>query len=124
MSKTIALRTELQRLLKTLTDNVYFEEASEKAYPYAVFELSELTHDYGKTLMQLEVNVLDHGKDSSRAEILADNIQTALHKYFYIGSEIEFTAYEGLRQTVKEEDKDTIRRRLLFEIQLHEKKGE
>jgi len=125
VSKTLSLRTELQTLFKTMTSNVYYEEADpDAAYPYLVFELSELTSNFGKTVMQLEVNILDYGQDSSIVETLADTVQERLNKYFCINGIIEFTVYKGLRQTIKEEDKKIIRRRLLFEVQLHELKGE
>ena len=125
MSKTIALRTELQRKLKTLTTTVYYEEASDSAvYPYCVFELNELLTEANKTVCQLEINLLDYGVSSSAIEILADNIQRSLNKYFFVNTEIEFKTYQGSRQTVKEEDKQIIRRRLLFEVQLHEVKGD
>jgi len=124
MTKTIALRTELQRLLKTLTTNVYYEEAPDTATSYLVYELSEVTKEYGRILMQLEINILDYGTSSTAAETLADQVQTVLHKYHFINSSIQFTLYEGLRGTVKEEDKQIIRRRLLFEVHLHELKGE
>lgn len=125
MSKTISLRTELQRKLKTLTTTVYYEEASDSAvYPYCVFELSELLTEANKTVYQLEINLLDHGVSTSAIEILADNIQKSLNKYFFVNAEIEFKIYQGIRQTVKEEDKQIIRRRLLFEIQLHEVRGD
>ncbi len=125
VSKTISLRTELQMLFKTLTNGVYYEQApDDAAYPYLVYELSELFSNDGKTVFQLEVNLLDYGEDSFAIETLADDIQTALNKYYRISGIIEFTVYLGLRQTIKEEDKKIIRRRLLFEIQLHELKGE
>lgn len=125
MSKTVALRTELQRLFKTLTPNVYYEEAPDTAvYPYLVYELSEVLFNHGKTTYQLEVNILDYGNSSLAVEILADSVQDALNKYYFINVEIQFITYKGLRQTIKEEDKQIIRRRLLFEIQLHQLKGE
>lgn len=125
VSKTIALRTELQRLLKTLTTNVYYEEApSPPPYPYMVYELSELVSDYGKTLMEVEINILDYGASSSSIEVLADSLQDTLDKYTFINTEVQFRLYKGLRQRVVEEDKQIIRRRLLFEIHLHELKGE
>ena len=124
MTKTIALRTELQRLLKTLTTNVYYEEALDTAIQYLVYELSEITRDYGRVLLQLEINILDYGSSSTVAEILADNVQKALNKYHFINSDIQFTLYEGSRNTIKEDDKQIIRRRLLFEVHLHELKGE
>lgn len=125
MSKSIQLRTELQRLLETIITNVYHEDASDKRpYPYLVYELSDLTYEYGKTLMQLEINILDYGKPTNEVETIADTVQETLNGYYFINSEIQFVIYKGLKQTVKEEDKKIIRRRLLFEIQLHELKGE
>lgn len=125
MSKTIALRTELQRLFKTLTTNVHYEQRPDTfSYPYLVYELRELTYDYGKTTYQMEVNILDYGTSTSAAETLADQVQEALNKYHFINDKIQFIAYKGQRQTIQEDDKKVIRRRLLFEIQLHELKGE
>lgn len=125
MSKTIALRTELQRLLKTLTANVHYEQAPDTATsPYLVYELSELSYDYGKTLMELEINILDYGTSTSEVETIADNVQTGLNKYSYMGNGIQFVIYKNIRQRVVEDDKKIIRRRLTFEIQLHELKGE
>ena len=122
MSKTMALRTELQRVLKTLATNVNYAIAPDSAvYPYAVFALDEMTYSDGKTTYQLEINVLDYGTSTAVAEILADGIQGALNKYHFINTEIQFSVYKGQRQYVQEDDKRVIRVRLLFEIQLHER---
>ena len=123
--RTWTLRTELQRLLKTLTTNVYYEGNQDPAvYPRLVFDLSEVSYEYGKTLYQLEINIIDYGTSTRVVEDLADNVQSALNKYYFIDNEIQFAVYRGLRQKVEEDDKLIIRRRLLFEIQLHELKGE
>lgn len=123
--KTWTLRVELQRLFKTLTANVYYEGNQDSAiYPRLVFENSEVSYDYGKTLYQLEVNIFDYGTSTKAVENLADNVQSALNKYYFINDEIQFVVYRGLRQKVEEEDKLIIRRRLLFEIQLHVMEGE
>lgn len=125
MSKTLALRKQLQSMLKTITPNVYYEEAPDnRPYPYLVFELSELTHNDGMTLLQLEINAIDYGDSSARIEGIADSVQKALHKYYFINHEIQFTSYKNKRDTIKEEDKQIIRRRLLFEVRLHELEGE
>lgn len=123
--KTWTLRTELQRLLKTLTTHVYYEGNQDSAvYPRLVFELREVSCDSGKTLYQLEINVIGYGTDTRVVEDLADTVQSSLNKYYFINSEIQFSVYRGLRQKVEEKDKQIIRRRLLFEIHLHELKGE
>lgn len=123
--KTWTLRTELQRLFKTLTTNVYYEGNQDPAvYPRLIYDLSEVSYISGKTLYQLEINIIDHGTSTRVAEDLADTVQSALNKYYFINSEIQFSVYRGLRQKVEEEDKLIIRRRLLFEIQLHVMEGE
>ena len=125
MSKSVALRTELQRLLKTVTANVYYAIRPEALkYPCIVYEVRELTHDGGKTVAMLETDVLDYGTSTAQAEAIADHIQTALRKYHFINSQIQFTIYQGSRQSIQEEDKKIIRRRLTFEIQLHERGNE
>lgn len=125
MSKTIELRTELQRIFKTITANVHYEIALDNSpYPYLVYETNELYHEYGKTVMQLEVNILDYGTNTSTVESLADTLQKKLHKYHYMNNEIQFSIYRLGRITVQEEDKKIRRRRLTFEIQLYEFKEE
>lgn len=125
MSKTWILRIELQRLFKTLATNAYYEDNQEEnIYPRIIFELSETTYDYGKTIYMLEVNVIDYGTETKTAEYLADDVQAVLNKYYFMNDEIQFVSYKGPRQRVVEDDKLIIRRRLLFEIHLHELKGE
>ena len=123
-SKTIALRDALQNLLNSLTENVYYEEASvSRHYPYIVFELSELGFSDERTLIQMEVNAFDYGKSSSTVEMISDEIQEALDQYYFINDYIQFCIYKDSRQIIKEMDKKIIRRRMLFEIHLHERKG-
>jgi hypothetical protein len=123
--KTWTLRVELQRLFKTLTTNVYYEGNQDPAvYPRLVFENSEVSYSDGKTLYQLEVNIIDYGTSTRVVEDLADTVQSTLNNYYFINSEIQFVVYKGLRQKVEEDDKSIIRRRLLFEIHLHELRGE
>ena len=125
MSKTTELREQLQTILMTVADRVHYEEAPSTAlYPYVVYESSELAYENGKTTFQLEVNVLDYGEDSSTVEILSDLVQNTLNKYYFINDTIQFTTYKGNKNIIKEEDKKIIRRKMNFEIQLHELKGE
>lgn len=125
MSKTEALKTEITRVLKLSLSKVSFGRApAKKVYPYAVYDLSEIGSENGRTNFQLEVNVVDYGPDTSRVDDISDDIQDRLHRYDFINSAIQFTSYIGIRQPVTEEDKEINRRRMLFEIQLHELKGE
>lgn len=123
-SKTTELRKQLKSILKLSVENVYYEGAPDsRQYPYIVYELSELGFSDGRTLFQMEVNVFDYGESSSAIETISDNLQEELDKYYFINDRIQFNAYRNSRQIVKETDKKIIRRRMLFEIHLHERKG-
>ena len=74
--------------------------------------------------MQLEVNVLDYGTKTRVVETLSDTLQDTLNKYYFINDKIQFTVYRGNRITIQEEDKKIRRRRMTFEIQLHELREE
>lgn len=125
MSRTIELRRELQRIFKTVTPNVHNELRFDyNDYPYLAYELRELTYNYGKSLQQLEVNILDYGTSTTLVETLSDSLQDKLNKYYFINDKIQFAVHRGNRHAVQEEDKKIRRRRMLFEIQLHELKGE
>lgn len=127
MSKTTALRIEIQRILKTLTNNVHYADRPDNLlYPCMVYELNELVSNYGKTTYQFEINILDYGTKTTVAETLADETQDKLHKYYFYDNNknIQFVIYKGARNIIREEDKKIIRRRLLFELQLYEMKGE
>lgn len=122
MGKTYELRKSLNSILKQYVDRVYYEQSPDGAtHPYVVFEMSELSHDDGKTLMEMELNVVDYGTDTSEVEELADTLQKNLNKMDYINAFIQFSVYRGLRERVEEEDKQIIRRRLTFEVHLNER---
>ena len=125
MDKTESLKTEVKSLLKTQAVRVSYGSApKKKEYPYVVFELSELGFSDGKTTYQLEVNAVDSGDVSKPVDDLSDNIQKKLHGTCLLNEDIQFVVYRGARQSVTEDNPDLIRRRMLFEVHLHELKGE
>lgn len=133
MSKTIELRKQLQTLLKTIVPNSFHEERDKDTpYPYLVFEFNELGYNYGKTTLQLEINIFDYktrfvdgvSVGSRVVESLSDTVQDTLNKYHFINNKIQFATYKINRNTIKEEDKMIMRRRMIFELQLHELKEE
>jgi len=125
MSKTIELRKELTRLFETKIDEVHFGIADDSAlYPYLQYELDEIRNESGKSIIILEINILDYGTSTIALEILADEFQELLHKYYFINDKIQFSSYKLVKNIVQEEDKKIKRRRLTFEIQLYELGGE
>ena len=75
-------------------------------------------------MLQLEVNILDYGTKTRVVDTLSDTLQDKLNKYYFINDKIQFATYKRNRNTVQEEDKKVRRRRMLFEIQLHELREE
>lgn len=122
MGKTTAARAAIMAELKKLCSRVYYDYADNgAAYPYLVYSLEEVSHLDGLTPCQLEVNAIDYGASTGICETLADNVQAALDKYMFINGAVQFEVYRGRRQPVREEDKKIIRRRMTFEVRMHER---
>ena len=131
LSKTIALRTVVQNILvETVTPlggtapsmPVYYQQA-EKEHPakYLVYTLDEVMREDERTTLELEVNVIDYGTDTSDAEELADTIQAAFDKNVVITEDIGVYFYIDRRNSPVEEDRKIIRRRLTFTTYLYER---
>lgn len=88
-------------------------------YPYAVFELKELSYGDGLSLQELEVHVLDYGTDTAPAEDMADGIQADLDHFQALTEDFEISIYKERRQPLYEDDKQIIRRRLTFQVRLY-----
>lgn len=121
-SKTIAMRSAIHAKLKTICNNVYYDVAEQGApFPYLVFGIEEVLSDYGTISCDLEVNAVDYGRDTATCETLADNVQASLNKWRYLDDDIQFSTYCDRRNNVQEEDKKIIRRRMIFEVRMHER---
>lgn len=124
MAKTLPARTAIKAELERLCGRVFFDHAEftgKPVYPYLIFMLEEVSYSDGMTLCELEVNAVDYGKSTSRCESLCDEVQRAFRGFLHLDDEIEFAAYQDRRQTVPEEDRNIIRRRMTFEVRLHER---
>lgn len=124
MSKTTALRTEINGVLSSLTDEKIYYQQAEKDHStkYIVYTLDEVLREDERTMLELEVNVMDYGTDTSAAETLADTIQTAFDKRFCINEDIAVYFYTDRRNSPKEQDSLIIRRRLTFTTYLYERR--
>lgn len=122
MSKTMETRAVIQMELKTLCNNVYFDSADKDVvFPYLTYTLEEISHTDGTTLCELEINVVDYGSDTMGCETLCDNIQKVFDHFQHIDKNVMLQIYRGRRQPIQEEDKKIIRRRMTFEVRLHER---
>lgn len=125
MGKTGALRAAITMQLSKSGVAVWFDHAElseDPVYPYIVYSIEELSREDGLTLCELEVDVVGRGKDTMPVETLSDSIQRNFDHWLYLDDEIEAVTYPEKRQTVPSEDKTIIRRRMTFEIRMHERR--
>jgi hypothetical protein len=72
-------------------------------------------------MYELEINVMDYGTNTSTVEDLCDSIQSLFNKKVVITNDIGVYFYTDRRNTVDEEDRNIIRRRLTFSAYLYER---
>lgn len=134
MSKTISLRTEIAAILNGVvtptqkgrkksapTGKVYYQQAEKGEHKYIVYTVDEILREDERTTLELEINVMDYGSDTSTAENLADQIQAEFDKKFIINNDIAAYFYIDRRNAPVEEDRLVIRRRLTFTTYLYER---
>lgn len=125
MNKTLALRTVVVSMLGTKMpegSKVYFQQARDD-HPkiYAVYTVHQLDNTDGRYSYELEINVMDYGTDTSTVEDLADDIQKLFNKAVRINDDIGVYFYAEMRNSVEEEDRNILRRRLTFATYLYER---
>ena len=119
---TADLRTFLQAKLNVLTESVYYGTApSDAGFLYLVYTLEEVSCDEGLSLQELEVDVVDYGPSTAAAERMADDLQRELDHLHAVTEAFQISVYRERRQPVFEDDKLIVRRRLTFQVRLHER---
>lgn len=133
-TKTVALRNIVKGVLDgvvtpSVGDNpvptmkVYYQQAEkDHATKYIVYTLDEILREDERTTLELEVNVMDYGTDTSAAETLADQIQAAFDKLVQITEAVGVYFYIDRRNSPTEQDRLIIRRRLTFTTYLYERR--
>lgn len=117
------LRAVLTGRLRTCCPRVWYGQAKEKDQrPYLVYTVEQLSHSDNQRLMELEVNVVDYGDDTAPAEEISDAVEEAFDAWHYLDENLQISAYNDRRQTVEEEDRNIIRRRLLLELHVYERR--
>ena len=121
--RTNNLKYLVQSKLKTLTANVYYEIANEKAlYPHIVFNFRRI--DLGDLWRQdyiLEVDIWDKQDSSLRVDDLADSVENLLQAENLPQSNVLPTFYLIDRQDIPDENKEIKHRRVQFQIQNYER---
>ena len=125
MNKTLALRTVVVEQLTAVmpTGSKVYYQTAQKDHPqiYAVYLLDQMMLEDDRYAYELEINVMDYGTDTSTLEDLADSIQAAFDKLVVLTSDIGVHFYTDRRNTVEEEDRNILRRRLTFSTYLYER---
>lgn len=125
LKRTIALRTVVVSKLTAKMptgSKVYYQQAQDdhpKVYAVYTIDMVDLTD--GKYSYEIEINVMDYGTDTSTLENLADSIQKAFNQLVEINENVGVYFYADRRNSVEEEDRNILRRRLTFSAYLYER---
>ena len=117
--RTNDLKILLQTKLKTITTNVFFEQATDDAlYPHIVFSFR--TIDLGDLSRQdyiLEIDVWDKGTDTTAIDSMADSVEDLLQAENLPQENILPTFYLIDRKAIPDTDKAIKHRLIRFQIQ-------
>lgn len=119
MSRTNDLKKLIQTKLKTLTTNVYFEQATDNAmYPHIVFSFREINlDDLSRQDYTLNVDVWDKGTNTTAIDTLADSVEDLLHTKNLPQTNVLPTFYKIDRKSIEDPDKSIKHRLVRFQIQ-------
>ena len=119
---TADVRAYLQARISAAAERCYYGVAQDSAeYPFVTWNLELVALESGLSLEELEIDVIDHGTNSEPAEDLADQIITLLDHHYALQPAFQAAIYLERRQPIQENDKSIIRRRLTFQMRLHER---
>ncbi len=123
-SNTNLLRKELAAILSTAltstTSGIYYLNFPKPAtYPYAVFELSEVSTVDGRTSYTLEIDLVS--QDIKVTNNMADTVQDTLDHDVLLTTKLFFHSYRSRRYAVVEEDKSIQRVHLQLDLYFYSK---
>lgn len=118
-SRTNDLKVLLMTKLKTITNNVYFEQAADDAlYPHIVFDFREIDlGDINRQDYVLEVDIWTKGTNTTTIDELADNTEDLLQAENLPQERILPTFYKIDRRSIIDQDKTLKHRQIRFQIQ-------
>lgn len=119
MSRTNDLKKLIQTKLKTLTTNVFFEQATDNAiYPHIVFSFREISlNDLSRQDYTLDIDVWDKGTSTTTIDNLADSVEDLFHTENLPQENVLPTFYKIDRKSVDDPDKSIKHRLVRFQIQ-------
>ena len=119
MARTNDLKKLIQEELKTITSEVYFQQARDNAlYPHIVFNFRDINlGDLSRQDYVLEVDVWDKGTLTTTVDALADDVEDLLHTENLPQENVLPTFYKIDRKSIIDSDKDIKHRLIRFQIQ-------
>lgn len=128
----IKLRTELNKILKSIHPNiivdgksksrVYFQDANDEApFPYLVYDLPQSYFDDDLEIFNLDIDLWDNKEDTTELEILSQSIWNELNRYHFINEDMQFSVYRQNRLTIEDDDPRIRRRTLMFQLRYHDR---
>ena len=117
--RTNDLKELIQTKLKTLTTNVYFQQARDTAlFPHIVFDFKEIDlNDLSRQDYTLDVNVWTKGTSTESADNLSDQVEDLLQAQNLPQKNILPTFYKRDRKAIEDPDKTINHRLIRFVIQ-------
>ena len=118
----LELRTEIQRILKTLHPRVFFNVAPDDAvFPYVVFDLPNSVDSGDLENYVMDIDVWDTNTDTTTLETLIGTIDNALHrKSIVLGGKMGFVIYRENRLTLTDDDKRIRRRKYIYQVRTYQ----
>ena len=116
-TKTIELRKDIVKLLKTTNNNIYCRRADTKAmYPHVVYTIEDIYE-----AKVLNIDIWDKADSTTRIEELADNIENLKDEMVNNENHSFIIYYNEDRKWVDDDDKDIQRINMSFEIRYYGK---
>ena len=119
VTRTNDLKKLIETKLKTLTTNVYYDQARDNAlYPHIVFSFNNINlGDISRQDYILEVDVWDKGTSTYNVEELSDKVEDLLHTENLPQDRILPTFYKIDRKSILDPNKNIKHRQIRFQIQ-------
>ena len=115
------LLKNIYELIRTVTANVYLEEAPENAkFPIVTYKLTTSIEDFQKEDFILEVNVWNNNTNTLTLEELTENIDNTLHRSaLYSNNQVQFNIYRTNRLMIDDPDRKIRRRQLRYVVKAY-----
>lgn len=118
----IKLRTELNKILKTIHPRVYFQVSTDTTlFPYVTYDLPNSLTNEEQEVFVLDVDIWDNATDTTAIETLANTIWKTLHKHRILNENMQVSIYRQNRLALTDDDTRIKRRKLIFELKYLER---